>query len=305
LDEIFTPLPSISFFPISTVKKINTYKKEGKFCFITDKAELPINMNLFKLFSFYAFVLLTAAAVTVAQVPIFPFPPNDGTKSYYVTGENGVNIFVEEKGDPKKTTILFSSGYLTSRISWDPQWTDPELHKKFHLVRYDYRGIANSDKPMYADSYSIELHAADLSAIIGKLSSDYDFEKKKIVLVGWSIGTPVSLTFMKTYPGIKIAGFVSICGLVNNTATGDPDPRLVTIFKDLTDPQEIYSKVVYAFEGLFNITTFKTLSNEVAALFMGIYVKAPFQYRTMSASKYNKYFLFFKKRKEKSNLYIY
>ena len=81
-------------------------------------------MNLFKFFSFYAFVLLTASAVTLAQVPIFPYPPDDGTKSYYVTGENGINIFVEEKGDPKKTTILLSTGFLTSRISWDPQWFD-------------------------------------------------------------------------------------------------------------------------------------------------------------------------------------
>src|ERR1043166_3949382 len=135
-------------------------------------------MNLYKFFSYCIFILLTASAVAVAQVPLFPYPPDDGSKSYYVTGENGVNIFVEEKGDPEKTTILFSSGFLTSRISWDPQWFDPELYKNFHLVRYDYRGIGNSDKPTSEGSYSIELKAADLSAVIGKI------ENKKIVLVG-------------------------------------------------------------------------------------------------------------------------
>src|SRR5437868_7359443 len=125
-------------------------------------------MNIFKFNSIYVFIFLAASALTVAQVPLFPFPPNDGTKSYNVTGENGVNIFVEEKGDPKKTTILFSSGFLTSRVSWDPQWYDPELFNNFHLVRYDYRGIGNSDKPTTQGSYSVDLYGADLSAVITK-----------------------------------------------------------------------------------------------------------------------------------------
>src|SRR5581483_5124194 len=101
--------------------------------------------NIFKFI--YIFIFIAASTLTVAQVPLFPFPPNDGTKSYNVTGENGVNIFVDEKGDPKNPTILFSSGYLNSRLSFDPLWYDPKLFNNFHLVRYDYRGLGNSDKP--------------------------------------------------------------------------------------------------------------------------------------------------------------
>ena len=95
-------------------------------------------------------------------------------------------------------------------------------------------------------------------------------------MVGWSIGTPVSLTFMKTYPDMKIDAFVSVCGLVNNTSPPD-DPSVVQILKDLVDPQEIYSKVVYAFEGLYRLVSFKPLSDEVLSLFLGMSVKAPFQ----------------------------
>ena len=43
----------------------------------------------------------------------------------------------------------------------------------------------------------------------------YDFKKQKIVLVGWSLGAPITLTFIKNYPEIKIDGFVSVCGIVN------------------------------------------------------------------------------------------
>src|SRR5688572_17192672 len=105
----------------------------------------------------FIFAFLIVPAMTAAQVPLSAFPINDGTKSYYVTGGNGTNIFVQEKGEPSKTTIILSGGIFTSRTSWDPQWFDPELYNNFHLVRYDYRGIGDSDKPDYG--YTLDLNA--------------------------------------------------------------------------------------------------------------------------------------------------
>src|SRR3954451_22574639 len=137
-------------------------------------------------FKIFIFAFLIVPAVIAVHVPLSTFPVNHGTKSYYVTGGNGTNIFVQEKGDPSKTTIILSSALFTARTSWDSQWFDPELYKNFHLVRYDYRGIGDSDRPDYG--YTLDLNAEDLSAVISKLTSDYDFKKThKIVLVGWSI----------------------------------------------------------------------------------------------------------------------
>ena len=86
-------------------------------------------MNLFKLFLFYTFVILTTSAVAVAQVPLFPYPPDDGSKSYYVTGENGVNILVEEKEDPEKTPYPTFSRKPLSRIYLFqyPEFQYPEI----------------------------------------------------------------------------------------------------------------------------------------------------------------------------------
>jgi pimeloyl-ACP methyl ester carboxylesterase len=269
-------------------------------------------MKLFKLFSGFIFVILTVTAVTIAQIPFYTFPVDDGTKSYYVTGENGVNIFVEEKGDPKNPTIIFSSGYLTSRISWDPQWLDPEIYEKFHLIRYDYRGMGSSDKPNKelhspdlntdlftrymsnidnSNSYSLDLYAADLFALISKLSSEYDFKEKKIVLVGWSIGVPVSLNFMKNYPDITIHGLVSVSGLVNNTR--EMDDKLAPLFQDMIDPQDNFFKVVSGLDRIFSLMSYKTFSDELKLLFLGSAAMAPLEYRLSAIGKYKKSLLFF------------
>ncbi|GBB85625.1 hypothetical protein RclHR1_12100001 [Rhizophagus clarus] len=225
-------------------------------------------MKLFKLLSSFIFTFLAVSAVTVAQVPLYTFPEEDGTKNYYVKGEKGVKIFVEEKGDPKNPTIIFSSGYLTSRISWDPQWFDPEIYEKFHLI---YVNIDNSN------SYSLDLYAADLFAVFGKLFSEYDFKEKKIVLIGWSTGVPVSLNFMKNYSDIKIHGLVSISGLVNNTH--NVDDKIAPFFQDMIDPQDNLFKVVSGIDGIFNLMSFKPFSDELRLLFLGSAAVAPLEYR--------------------------
>ena len=138
------------------------------------------------------------------------------------------------------------------------------------------------------------------SAIIKKLTTDYDFSKKKIILVGWSIGAPVSLTFMKKYPNVKIDGFVSVCGLVNSTY-GAPDPEVVPVIQAITDPQEHYSEVITGLNTIFSIGSFKPFSDELVSIFLGVAVKAPLAYRTLFIRrKYKKifiYFLFFFKKK--------
>jgi pimeloyl-ACP methyl ester carboxylesterase len=251
-------------------------------------------MKLFKLISVFIltiiFVFLTSSVVTVAQVPLYTFPADDGTKSYYVTGGNGVNIFVDEKGDPTKTTIIFSSGFLTSRTSWNSQWFDPKFYEKFHLIRYDYRGIGKSDKPKYVNSYSHDLIADDIYALINKLKTEYDFKNKKIVLVGWSIGVPLSLNFMRNYPNIKIDGFVSVCGTANNTSK--LDSSVASAFQDVVDPQENLSKVVSGLNKFLRLLTFKPFSDELHSFFLGNSVITSFEYRMSGGGKYKKKFSF-------------
>src|ERR1043165_4621054 len=96
-----------------------------------------------------------ATIAQVVPIDIFLGKPN----SYNVTGGNGVQIYVEEKGDPEKTTILLTCGYHSTSISWDSIWLDPDVYKRFHLVRWDYRGTGQSEKPADFNAYSLDLHA--------------------------------------------------------------------------------------------------------------------------------------------------
>src|SRR5581483_5531217 len=113
------------FYPFSEKKK---YKKKNIFFFFKKIYYHKMNSIKFLIFSF--FIVTVIAQVTI---PILP----DGTKNYKVTGGNGVKIFVEEKGDPSKTTILFVAPIMSSRLSWEVQFNDPSLSGNFHLIRYD------------------------------------------------------------------------------------------------------------------------------------------------------------------------
>src|SRR4051795_7059813 len=127
-------------------------------------------MNLIKILILSFFIVTVIAQVSI---PILP----DGTKNYMVTGGNGVKIFVEEKGDPTKVTMVLCAPIMASRLSWEVQFNDPSLNGNFHLIRYDYRGTGRSDKPKDVNAYSTDLHVLDLNAVIASIKSD------KIILV--------------------------------------------------------------------------------------------------------------------------
>ncbi|CAG8677160.1 4468_t:CDS:2 [Funneliformis mosseae] len=235
-------------------------------------------MNLIKSILIFILACLNVSAVIAVKVPFDVYPPNDGTKSYYVKGKNGVKIFVDEKGDPTKTTILFSNAFLHSRTTWDPQWFDPELNKKFHLVRYDYRGFGRSDKPDNENSYSYDINGEDLSAVIRKISSK---KKKKIVLVGWSLGIPITLTFMKNHPDMKIDGFIAVCGPVNDTIINLDDPPLSNIIKTS------YDKVFLGIDEFMKLFPFKPFSDELHAYLLGNAFTSTSGYRKTVTKPFN------------------
>ncbi|GBB84691.1 hypothetical protein RclHR1_11280001 [Rhizophagus clarus] len=196
------------------------------------------------------FLILSFFIVTViAQVPI-PILP-DGTKNYMVSGGNGVKIFVEEKGDPTKVTMVLCAPIMSSRLSWEVQFNDPSLNANFHLVRYDYRGTGRSDKPKDLNAYSTDLHVLDLNAVIDSIKSD------KIILIGASFGALVSIGSMKTE---KVAGFISVSGIFN----GD-----IPFFTNATDPSDVYQTAIDQLNGGFAFLTAKPLSDQFSSFLFG------------------------------------
>ncbi|CAG8717702.1 9588_t:CDS:2, partial [Funneliformis caledonium] len=81
------------------------------------------------------------------------------------------STFVEEKGNPEKTTIIFTNEYMETRLS----------------------GIAEGGKP----NGSLKLHGDDLAAVVAKVKPNKS--NKKIVLVGWSYGFDGFSTIVDAY----------------------------------------------------------------------------------------------------------
>ncbi|PKC68508.1 alpha/beta-hydrolase [Rhizophagus irregularis] len=200
--------------------------------------------------NFIKFLILSYFIVTVIAQVTIPVLPDD-TKNYMVTGGNGVKIFVEEKGDPTKVTMVFCAPIMSSRISWEVQFNDPSLNGNFHLIRYDYRGTGRSDKPKDVNAYSTDLHVLDLNAVIDSVKS------KKIILVGASIGSLVSIGSMKTE---KVAGFISVSGIFN----GD-----IPFFTNATEPSDDYQTAIDTLRGAFAFLTAKPLSDQFSSFLFG------------------------------------
>ncbi len=105
----------------------------------------------------------------------------------YVETGDGTKIYYEDHG--KGQTILFVHGWLCSSKFW--QKNVPGLAKAFRVVTLDLRGHGNSSKPL--TGHTIHQYAGDVRKTIESLGLD------DIVLVGWSLGGAVVLSYYEQY----------------------------------------------------------------------------------------------------------
>ena len=119
-------------------------------------------------------------------------------KTHTVTGGAGLNLHVEESGNPRGKSLLFIHGFSQCRLAWHKQ-TSSELARDFRLVTMDIRGHGLSDKPRgaYGDS---ALWAQDVDAVITTLGLD------RPVLVGWSYGGVIMSDYLSVFGDERIAG---------------------------------------------------------------------------------------------------
>jgi non-heme chloroperoxidase len=105
----------------------------------------------------------------------------------YLETADGANIYYEDHGEGKP--LLLVHGWLCSSSFW--QKNVPELATKCRVVTVDLRGHGNSSKPL--EGHTIRQYARDVREVIEFL------ELRKTVLVGWSLGGPVVLSYCEQY----------------------------------------------------------------------------------------------------------
>lgn len=137
-------------------------------------------------------------------------------KEFWVKALDGVNISVQEWGNPDGPEIVFIHGFLQSHLTWWKQVTNPMLAKKFRLITFDLPGHGGSDKPWDRAIFNNgENYADTLNAVITAAGM------KKPVLVGWSYGTRVVCDYLTKYGDSHIGGINFVGSAVNS------DPKFV------------------------------------------------------------------------------
>jgi pimeloyl-ACP methyl ester carboxylesterase len=117
-----------------------------------------------------------------------------------VTTFDGLNLAVEEWGNPRGPEIVFIHGFSQSRLSWLRQVTDPALAADFRMIAFDLRGHGSSDKPLEKERYAHQKWGDDVAAVIQATAL------RRPVLVGWSYGGNVICDYVRSFGADGLAG---------------------------------------------------------------------------------------------------
>lgn len=158
------------------------------------------------------FVLLLAAVSSAAFAT---------EKHYRVTTPDGLQVAVQEAGNPDGPAIVFIHGLLGSRLNWQRQIESPAL-QGYRLITYDLRGHGLSDKPTDSDAYNDgRRYADDLAAVLAATGA------KRPVLVGWSLGGLVISDYLAAHGDAAIGGAVYVNAVIELTeALITPHPKV-------------------------------------------------------------------------------
>ncbi len=159
---------------------------------------------------------LVAVSVMFASVAAKPAENN-----YSLVSPDGVEIAVQEFGNPAGPPIIFIHGLLGSHQNWESQVKSAEL-SRFRLITFDLRGHGLSGKPDEGAAYGNARRWADDLHTVVKAT-----QVKSPVLVGWSLGGAVMTNYVATYGDDHLGGLLYVAGVV------ELSPQLMTAHPDI------------------------------------------------------------------------
>jgi non-heme chloroperoxidase len=181
-------------------------------------------------------------------------------RTHRITGGEGVQLHVEETGNPSGRPVLFIHGLSQSRLAWNRQ-LHADLTRDLRMIAIDLRGHGDSERPVnaYGDP---ALWADDVHAVITSL----DLERP--VLTGWSYGGVVICDYLHQY-GEEAVGGVHLTGAVSRL--GEPvlpflGPRFLATVPGLfsADAEESISSL----RTFVRLLTFNELNSAYSALIL-------------------------------------
>jgi pimeloyl-ACP methyl ester carboxylesterase len=158
---------------------------------------------------FSGIVLLLSLLVPFAQADRDTVNASDGVAIHYA---------VQGKGD---TALVFVHCWSCDRTYWDNQV--PEFSKNYRVVTIDLPGHGQSGQGR--KNWSIESFGDDVRTVVTKL------DLKRVVLVGSSMGGPISLEAARKMPD-RVVAIVPVDSLLNVEQKIPPD-QLDAVIKQM------------------------------------------------------------------------
>jgi len=137
-----------------------------------------------------------------------------------ITRPDGTQLNVETFGSIVAPRLIMTHGWGCDRQMW--HYAITQLSEHFRIVIWDLPGLGLSTQPQNRD-YSVVKMANDLRAVLEATGN------QPAVLVGYSIGAMVTLTFCKLFPELLSRSVVGI-SIVHSTYT---NPLRTTRFSGL------------------------------------------------------------------------
>jgi non-heme chloroperoxidase len=126
-------------------------------------------------------------------------------RHHRIRGGSGVEIHVDETGDPSGQPVVFIHGISQSRLAWRTQLRSG-IGRDLRLVAMDLRGHGLSDRP--SDGYGeSSAWADDVHGVITELGLD------RPILCGWSYGGVVIGDYLKHHGEQAVGGVSLVCAV--------------------------------------------------------------------------------------------
>ncbi|MFB4164321.1 alpha/beta fold hydrolase [Alteribacillus sp. JSM 102045] len=120
---------------------------------------------------------------------------------YFVTVEQGVNLYVEDINPGGSKTLVFIHGWPLSHKQFEYQF-DVLPSMGYRCIGIDWRGFGKSDKPF--SGYTYNRLADDIRMIVDALQL-YNF-----TLLGHSTGGAIAIRYMSRYNGYGVSKLVLV-----------------------------------------------------------------------------------------------
>lgn len=148
---------------------------------------------------------------------------------------DGVELWVQECGDPSRSAVLLVMGANSSGLVW-PDALLERLGERHHVIRYDHRDTGRSSHAFDRHPYPLRRLAEDAVAVLDALGVD------RAHVVGMSMGGTLAQLLLLDHPGRLLSATLLATGALGGAPGGEalpgPSAELLALWATLGEDRD-------------------------------------------------------------------